>query len=190
MDNKRVEQPSERERIKKVAVDFFYWWHNQLGNNTEAGFDEYAKTERYKMLDVSITTELDIKDDASLQCASLREENERFKKQYNDLGVKFDKELERWQERDFEQREQIEELKKEVERLKSSLSASERFRASDAGSAISEANSLRGRIGQLQSDNDRLREALKECHYVFVSLSGEAPARISKIIQEALQSNT
>jgi hypothetical protein len=43
---------------------------------------------------------------------------------------------------------------------------------------------------RLQSDNDRLREALKECHYVFVSLSGEAPTRISKIIQEALQSNT
>jgi vacuolar-type H+-ATPase subunit H len=73
--------------------------------------------------------------------------------------------------------QQIEELKKEVERLKE---------------ANTEANKLGYEAGlaMCQSDNDRLREALKECHYVFVSLSGEAPARISKIIQEALQSNT
>ncbi|GAB2507390.1 hypothetical protein [Microbulbifer agarilyticus] len=36
MDNQEV--------IKDIACDFFYWWHNQPGNNTRAGFDDYAET--------------------------------------------------------------------------------------------------------------------------------------------------
>lgn len=34
-----------REALKGLATDFFYWWHNQPGTNTQDGFDEYAETE-------------------------------------------------------------------------------------------------------------------------------------------------
>ena len=77
------QQPEQKtaEREKKIAIDFFYWWHNQPGSNTEYGFDEYKKTERYKMLDVSITIEADERD-ASLQkqVEELRKEVEAYEK--------------------------------------------------------------------------------------------------------------
>jgi len=31
----------DKEALKKVAVEFFYWWHNQPGSNTEEGFDQW-----------------------------------------------------------------------------------------------------------------------------------------------------
>jgi hypothetical protein len=43
MENKENEA-QEIEAIKKVATEFFYWWYNQKGSNTEQGFDEWAKT--------------------------------------------------------------------------------------------------------------------------------------------------
>jgi hypothetical protein len=81
-----TEQNKTAEREKMIAVDFFYWWHNQPGNNTEAGFNEYRKTERYKMLDVSITIEADIRDEqASARTKELEEENKRLKDLINTL---------------------------------------------------------------------------------------------------------
>jgi hypothetical protein len=26
---------------KQIAIDFFYWWHNQPGCNTDSGFDKW-----------------------------------------------------------------------------------------------------------------------------------------------------
>ena len=34
-------QQSAKEQHGAVAVEFFYWWHNQPGTNTEQGFDEW-----------------------------------------------------------------------------------------------------------------------------------------------------
>ena len=34
-------QEESRAAIKKVATDFFYWWYNKPGTNTQAGFDEW-----------------------------------------------------------------------------------------------------------------------------------------------------
>jgi flagellar biosynthesis chaperone FliJ len=147
---------------------------------------------------------------ASQQCASLREENERLKldlkraEEYKpeieeqaktervmviaaELETEYQQQIEDLQKtvsryRNQEvtisnQQKQIEELKKKVEKLTHQRDESFHKGYNEGTAAF-------------QSDNDRLREALKECHYVFVSLSGEAPTRISKIIQEALQSNT
>jgi hypothetical protein len=33
-----------REAAKKLATEFFYWWHNQPGSNTQSGFDDFAET--------------------------------------------------------------------------------------------------------------------------------------------------
>ena len=38
------------EKAKLLCTKFFYWWFNQPGNNTEQGFDEWAKTEEGKDL--------------------------------------------------------------------------------------------------------------------------------------------
>lgn len=29
--------------IKRIAVEFFYWWYNSPGTNTEQGFEEWAE---------------------------------------------------------------------------------------------------------------------------------------------------
>ena len=34
---------SAAEHYKKLATDFFYWWHNQPGSNTQQGFDDWWK---------------------------------------------------------------------------------------------------------------------------------------------------
>lgn len=52
---KQVEElREENERLKKqqgiVAKDFFYWWFNTPGTNTEQGYESYLKTDRYKAL--------------------------------------------------------------------------------------------------------------------------------------------
>lgn len=36
-------QQSAQEQFRDVAVEFFYWWHNQPGSNTAQGFDEWWK---------------------------------------------------------------------------------------------------------------------------------------------------
>ena len=30
-----------KEVAKKMATDFYYWWHNQEGTNTQQGFDDW-----------------------------------------------------------------------------------------------------------------------------------------------------
>lgn len=34
---------NDKDSVKEIAVNFFYWWHNQSGSNTSEGFDEYIK---------------------------------------------------------------------------------------------------------------------------------------------------
>ena len=34
--------------IKEVATEFFYWWHNQPGANTQQGFDDWWKSNKAK----------------------------------------------------------------------------------------------------------------------------------------------
>lgn len=34
-------QNETKRAIKKIATDFFYWWYNQPGTNTQQGFDEW-----------------------------------------------------------------------------------------------------------------------------------------------------
>lgn len=41
-------EPQSRQRapdglIKKIAVQFYYWWHNRPGSNTADGFDEWVE---------------------------------------------------------------------------------------------------------------------------------------------------
>ena len=31
----------DKKASKALATDFYYWWHNQEGTNTQQGFDEY-----------------------------------------------------------------------------------------------------------------------------------------------------
>jgi septation ring formation regulator EzrA len=52
---------------------------------------------------------------------SLKAENERLKEQYNDLGVKFDKETERWQERDSDELDKRKDLESQISLLRESL---------------------------------------------------------------------
>ena len=33
-----------RDGMKKHTVDFFYWWYNQPGTNTDKGYDAYIET--------------------------------------------------------------------------------------------------------------------------------------------------
>lgn len=40
-DQLSVSQAAEKEAFRKVAVDFFYWWHNQPGSNTVQDFDTW-----------------------------------------------------------------------------------------------------------------------------------------------------
>lgn len=37
--------PSGYEGVKELCTKFFYWWHNQPGTNTQAGFDDWWKVE-------------------------------------------------------------------------------------------------------------------------------------------------
>lgn len=37
--------PSDYEGVKELCTKFFYWWHNQPGTNTQAGFDDWWKVE-------------------------------------------------------------------------------------------------------------------------------------------------
>ena len=39
-----------REAIKQLATEFFYWWYNQSGANTLSGFDDFAETEKGREL--------------------------------------------------------------------------------------------------------------------------------------------
>jgi hypothetical protein len=44
---KRLIGMFEKEPAKAIATEFFYWWHNQPGNNTEQGFDQWWE-EKFK----------------------------------------------------------------------------------------------------------------------------------------------
>lgn len=41
------------EFAREVATEFFYWWHNQPGTNTQAGFQDWLKlnAERFGLSD-------------------------------------------------------------------------------------------------------------------------------------------
>ena len=32
-----------KDDVKNICLDFFYWWYNQPGNNTEEGFEKWYK---------------------------------------------------------------------------------------------------------------------------------------------------
>lgn len=40
-----------KEIAKKIATDFYYWWHNQPGTNTQDGFDSFW--EQYSLADLN-----------------------------------------------------------------------------------------------------------------------------------------
>jgi chromosome segregation ATPase len=154
---------------------------------------------------------------ASQQCASLREQIEELKKEVERLKIdikraeEYKPEIEEQAktervmviaaELETEYQQQIEDLQKTVSRYRNQevTISNQQKQIEELKKKVKKLTHQRDEsfhkgynegTAAFQSDNDRLREALKECHYVFVSLSGEAPARISKIIQEALQSNT
>lgn len=31
----------KKEQARKIATEFYYWWHNQPGTNTQQGFDDW-----------------------------------------------------------------------------------------------------------------------------------------------------
>ena len=39
-----------RDQLKEICTDFYYWWHNQPGANTQQGFDDWMKTTGVKQL--------------------------------------------------------------------------------------------------------------------------------------------
>lgn len=46
--NVRVPADLEKEAARKMATDFYYWWHNQPGTNTQQGFDEWWREHHKK----------------------------------------------------------------------------------------------------------------------------------------------
>lgn len=38
-----ITRTMSREAAQKMATDFYYWWHNQPGTNTQQGFEEWWK---------------------------------------------------------------------------------------------------------------------------------------------------
>ena len=36
-----AQQRVDKEAARKIATEFFYWWYNQLGANTQQGFDAW-----------------------------------------------------------------------------------------------------------------------------------------------------
>ena len=51
---KKLHLPTDEERmeqIKNIAVKFFYYWWNTLGENTEEGFDEWADGDGKSLID-------------------------------------------------------------------------------------------------------------------------------------------
>lgn len=46
-DLRHLEKTTPKECLaqysKKIAVEFYYWWHNQPGTNTKEGFDDWWK---------------------------------------------------------------------------------------------------------------------------------------------------
>ncbi len=38
-----IQRCMDKDSAKKMATDFFYWWYNQPGTNTQDGFDTWWK---------------------------------------------------------------------------------------------------------------------------------------------------
>jgi len=36
----------DEDKLKEIATDFFRWWYNQPGANTDQGFDEWLRLNR------------------------------------------------------------------------------------------------------------------------------------------------
>jgi hypothetical protein len=51
----RVRELEGKKYAKKIATDFYRWWHNQSGTNTDQGFDTYWK--ELLMAELGITEE-------------------------------------------------------------------------------------------------------------------------------------
>lgn len=53
-DLRNVEKATPQECLeqysKNIAVEFYYWWHNQPGSNTKQGFDDWWKLQERKGL--------------------------------------------------------------------------------------------------------------------------------------------
>jgi len=49
----RVRELEGKDHAKEIATGFYYWWHNQPGNNTQQGFDEYWRQSRMEELGVT-----------------------------------------------------------------------------------------------------------------------------------------
>jgi hypothetical protein len=43
-EKEEKETQGELSKIRDLCVKFFYWWYNEKGNNTEQGFNKWAKT--------------------------------------------------------------------------------------------------------------------------------------------------
>lgn len=41
-------EKAEDEEMKKNCINFYYWWHNQSGTNTEQGYEEWIKLDKEK----------------------------------------------------------------------------------------------------------------------------------------------
>jgi len=49
LGNKRIE-PSQDDLIKEIATEFYYYWHNAPGTNTQQGFDDWWKINRARFI--------------------------------------------------------------------------------------------------------------------------------------------
>jgi hypothetical protein len=113
-------------------------------------------------------------EDPNLPCAL----NEKHCGRISSKEQGLQKEIEHMKKCSFDDACEIGNLKKEIEQLKQSLSASERFRTADAASAIKEANDLR-------QSNKELLEALKIAfRYMSVMSDPVAYVLIRELIQK------
>jgi hypothetical protein len=167
MDNKRVEQPLSLQEAKWTdpvggvihVPDRLNNLFNKLG--TQLRFHTISgKGEVETVADMTAIAD----DHASLQCASLREQIEELKTDKDIMLEAARKGIDNFQALVDQQNEQIEELKKEVEKWKGSA----RFENEQCIKKGDLLDKLQIEFGQekqrLQSDNDRLREVLKYAH--------------------------
>lgn len=64
-------------RLKEVATEFYYWWHNQPGTNTQQGFDDWWELNHSKFSE-SLTAQEELAPYLELDCIEDLEEGAKM----------------------------------------------------------------------------------------------------------------
>jgi hypothetical protein len=49
LEKPEFQLPANKDELKKVCCEFFRYWWNQPGNNTEQGFDEWYQKKKLNL---------------------------------------------------------------------------------------------------------------------------------------------